>query len=267
MALTLGTGPFGPQHAGHFNGHWDGPAHTLYWEDFQPRLRAVLAGETVLDSTRAKMLHETGHLATLYVPREDVRSDLLEPTQHHTRCPFKGEASYWSLHSGDRVVDNAVWAYAEPLEEAAWLQGYVAVYPDAIDEWYVEDERVYAHVKDPYHRVDVHPSSRHVVVRHGGQVVAESTQPLLLFETSLPVRYYLPPADVDADLLERSETVSDCPYKGAGQHWHLKLGDTTVEDAAWSLPDPLPEGLRAKDHVCFYPDKVDVEVDGQRLAG
>ncbi len=109
-------------------------------------------------------------------------------------------------------------------------------------------------------------SSRHVVVRHDGQVVAESHRPELLFETGLPVRYYLPPADVRTERLARSETVSDCPYKGPGQHWHLAGGDgALVEDAAWSLPFPLPEGLAAGQHLCFYPDKVNVEVDGERL--
>ncbi len=124
----------------------------------------------------------------------------------------------------------------------------------------------FAHPRDPYHRVDVQASSRHVVVRHDGQVVAESHRPKLLFETGLPVRYYLPPADVRTERLAPSGTVSDYPYKGPGQHWHLAGGDgALVEDAAWSLPFPLPEGLAAGQHLCFYPDKVDVEVDGERL--
>ena len=106
-------------------------------------------------------------------------------------------------------------------------------------------------------------SSRHVVVRHNGQLVAESRRPKLLFETGIPVRYYLPFADVRVDLLEQSDTVSECPYKGDGQHWHLRTGDSRIDDAAWSLPHPLPEGLAAAQHICFYPDKVDIEVDGE----
>jgi len=89
----------------------------------------------------------------------------------------------------------------------------------------------------------------------------------MLFETSLPARFYVPFADVRIDLLERSETVSECPYKGDGQHWHLRVAGTTAGDAAWSLPHPLPEGLAAAEHVCFYPDKVEVEVDGERIRG
>lgn len=116
-------------------------------------------------------------------------------------------------------------------------------------------------LRDPYHRVDVRASSRHVVVRHRAQVIADSRRPKLLFETGVPIRYYLPFADVRSDLLLLSNTVSECPYKGDGQHWHLVHGTERVGNAAWSLPHPLPEGLAAAEHVCFYPDKVDVQVD------
>lgn len=94
-------------------------------------------------------------------------------------------------------------------------------------------------------------------------MVAESRRPKLLFETSNPIRYYLPFADVRIDLLERSDTVSECPYKGDGQHWHLAVGEGRIDDAAWSLPHPLPEGFAAADHICFYPEKVDTLVDGE----
>lgn len=132
-----------------------------------------------------------------------------------------------------------------------------------MDRWFEEDEPVYAHVRDPYHRVDVRASSRHVVVRHRGRVVVESVRPKRLFETGNPTRHYLPFADVRLDLLERSDTVSECPYKGDGQHWHLVVDGDRVENTAWSLPHPLPEGLAAAEHLCFYPGKVEVVVDGE----
>ena len=87
----------------------------------------------------------------------------------------------------------------------------------------------------------------------------------MLFETGLPVRYYLPPEDVHTDLLEQSATVSECPYKGDGQHWHLNVGGDRVEDAAWSLPRPLGEATEITDYICFYPDKLEIEVDGEPL--
>jgi uncharacterized protein (DUF427 family) len=134
-----------------------------------------------------------------------------------------------------------------------------------MDRWFEEDDPIYAHPRDPYHRVDVRSSSRHVLVRHDGDVVADSHRPKLLFETSNPTRYYLPFADVRLDLLERSDTVSQCPYKGDGQHWHLTTRHGRVDDAAWSLPHPLAEGFLALEHVCFYPDKVELTVGGQRV--
>lgn len=116
--------------------------------------------------------------------------------------------------------------------------------------------------RDPYHRIDVLASRRHVVVRHAGTLLAESTRPKMLYETGLPPRYYLPWADVRLELLELSETVSECPYKGEGRHWHLRLDDHRLEDVAWSLPHPLPEGIEAAEHVSFYTEKVTVTVDG-----
>lgn len=261
MTLTLGSGPFAPHPAGQWNFRREGPRHAIYWEDYLPRVRGLLAGETVVDTRRAKLLHETGLLPVVYVPRDDVRFDLLEPTEHTTHCPFKGDAGYWTLRVGDRVAENKVWGYPEPLESAPPLAGYVAFYHDALDAWLAEDEPVVGHFRDPYHRVDVYPAARHVVVRVDGEVVAESDRPQLLFETGLPVRYYLPLDDVRADLLTRSDTVSQCPYKGAGQHW--TLGEIT--DVAWTLPDPLPIAAAARDHVAFYPDKVELEVDGERV--
>lgn len=120
-------------------------------------------------------------------------------------------------------------------------------------------------MRDPYHRVDVLASHRHVLVEHAGTIVADTTRPKMLFETGLPPRYYIPWADVRFGLLELSQTVSECPYKGDGQHWHLRTAGAHVADAAWSLPHPLPEGIPAAEHVSFYPDPVTVTVDGQRL--
>ncbi|MDQ3147754.1 MAG: DUF427 domain-containing protein, partial [Actinomycetota bacterium] len=238
----------------------------IYWEPSLPRMRAMVGAETVIDSRRVHLLHETGLLPVHYFPRDDVRFDLLEATEHRTHCPFKGDASYWSIRAGDVVVENAVWGYPRPIEGAPPLADHVAVYFDHFDAWYEEDEPVYARPRDPYHRVDVRSGSYEVVVRHRGQVIAESRRPKLLFETGLPVRWYLPPADVRTDLLRASDTVSECPYKGDGQHWHLADGGgDEVEDAAWSLPHPLPEALAAARHLCFYSDKVDVEVDGRRV--
>ena len=167
MALTKGSGPFGTQPGGVFNRPMPEYRGLIYFEDSPRRMRAVFSGETVVDSSRAKLLHEHGHLPVYYFPEEDVRMDLLEPTDHSTTCPWKGEASYWSVRVGDRVAENAVWSYLDPLEDAPPLEGYYAFYWNEMDEWYEEDEPAIVHARDPYHRVDILESSRHVKVSLG----------------------------------------------------------------------------------------------------
>jgi uncharacterized protein (DUF427 family) len=264
MALAKGTGPFGERHGGTFN--FDTTvlkAHTLYFEDCPKRVRAVFNQETVADSRRVKLLHETGHLPIYYFPEEDLRRDLLEASYHTTHCPFKGDASYHSIRVGDRVAENAVWYYPEPLEDAPFISGYVAFYHSAMDRWLEEDEETIGHPHDPYHRVDVLESSRHVRVEVKGEVVAETNRPKILFETSLPPRYYFPPEDVRTELLVESETKTVCPYKGLGSHWSAEVGGERVEDALWGYPEPLPEAQKVEGHFCFYDDKAELEVDGE----
>jgi uncharacterized protein (DUF427 family) len=133
------------------------------------------------------LLHETGLLPQLYVPEGDLHADLLEPTDHHTYCPFKGEASYHTLRVGDQVADNAVWHYPEPLPAVSWLAGYAALYwSSAVDRWL--DEEALGHLPDPFHRIDVRATGCRVRVLAGEHIIADSTRPLVLSETGLPNR-------------------------------------------------------------------------------
>jgi uncharacterized protein (DUF427 family) len=109
------------------------PGHTISTEPAPGRVRVEFGGQTVADSTRAVVLHETGLPPRLYVPPDDVRADLLTATDHHTRCPFKGEASYWTISVGDRVAENAAWAYEDPLPGREDIKGHMAFYPDRVD--------------------------------------------------------------------------------------------------------------------------------------
>jgi uncharacterized protein (DUF427 family) len=258
----LGTGPFGQHPAGAFNREMPERRGLILFEDSPRRIRGILAGETVVDSTRVKLLHEHGHLPIYYFPREDVRVDLLEPTDHHTRCPWKGEASYWSVRVGDRVAENAVWGYPDPLDDAPPLADYVAFYWNKLDTWYEEDEEAIVHPRDPYHRVDVVRSSRHVVVRLGDEVLADSTRPLALFETGLPTRWYLPEEDVRMDLLEPSDKRTGCAYKGFASYWSLRVGEALEEDLVWTYRSPRRGMEEITDLLCFFNERVDVEVDG-----
>jgi len=180
-------------------------------------------------SLRSRVRSGTRHQLVPYVPLEDVDTSILERSDTQTHCPFKGDASYWSLRVGERALPYALWAYEQPIEPARWLEGLAALAWDAPDAWYVEEDRAFGpHLRDPYHRVDVWESARPATVRAGGRVIARSDRPKLLFETSLPVRVYIPRGDVDADVLVASETRTQCPYKGGllvgGGRWHAHRG-------------------------------------------
>ena len=261
MSLTIGTGPFGERPGGVHNA--EGPKRFLFLEDSPRRIRATFSGEVVIDSRRAKLLHEGGHLPIYYFPESDVRMDLLVPSDHTTHCPHKGEASYWSLRVGDELSENAAWAYRNPIEGAPPIDGHLAFYWGKLDEWFEEDEQVFGHARDPYHRIDVMPSSRHVRIRVNGVVVSESSRAKALFETSLPTRWYLPPEDVRTDLLLPSDKKTRCAYKGLASHCSVRAGDEVVQDLVWYYPEPSREAEDVKDFLCFFDEKVDVELDGE----
>ena len=263
MSLTVGTGPFGKRPAGRFNTTIDPPGSLLFWDPVPHRVRAIFAGETVLDSTNVKMLHETGHLPVYYFPEEDLRADLLEPSEHSTRCPYKGEASYRSIRVGDRVAENAVWAYLDPIESAPFLVGHAALSWDAADEWFVEDEQVFGHPRDPYSRIDVYPTSRRVRVLVDGEVVADSRRAKILFEAALPPRYYLPEEDVRMELLEASSKKTRCAYKGSASYWHVRAGGRLHEDLVWTYREPQHDAEPVRGLLAFFNERVDLEIAGE----
>ena len=223
MSLTYGTGPFGDQPAGRFN--FDPPREGIRYLEQSPRwVRARLSGETVVDSKRVRLLHESGRLPRFLFPGEDVRTDLLP--------------------------DEAVRAHDDDLVEVDW---------GAPDEWLEEEERQIGHARDPFHRIDVRQSSRHVRVSIGGEVVAESRRAKALFETGLPTRWYFPAEDVRTDLLTESDTNTVCAYKGTASYW--SVGDE--DDVVWTYREPLHDALEVKDHLAFFNERVDLEVDGE----
>jgi uncharacterized protein (DUF427 family) len=252
MSLTLGTAPLSSRRRGLLNSRIDGPAHTLYFEPYERRIRGVIGGETVIDTTGGMLLYESNIGPVLYVPEADVRQDLIRRTDHTTHCPFKGDATYWSV--GDQ--ENVLWGYEQPIDSASWLLGYVAPYWDKFDEWYEEGERLQTKLRDPYHRIDVRQTSAHVTVRANGETVAESDRALLLFETGLPPRAYLPLDDVREELLTQTDTTSVCPYKGTASYWSIGA----LEDVAWSYRDPIPEAGGIEGLISFLGDGVEVEV-------
>jgi uncharacterized protein (DUF427 family) len=239
------------------------PAYRITFERSPRRVRVKFAGETIADTTRAHLLFETRHLPIYYFPRADVRMDLLRASAHHTFCPYKGTASYWTVAVGDKVAENAVWGYPEPIAAVAEIADYVAFYWGPMESWWEEDEEVFVHARDPYKRVDVLNSSRPVRVIVGGTTVAETSRARFLFETGLPVRYYIPPEDVRMDLLAASDTTTRCPYKGTASYCSIKIGDRVFPDVVWFYPDPIAECPKIKDYFAFFHEHVDdILVDG-----
>jgi uncharacterized protein (DUF427 family) len=248
---------------GRESGFKTNPDYKITFEPSPRRVRVQFNGEWVADTTNAHLLFETRHLPVYYFPRSDVRMDLLTPTEHHTFCPYKGTASYWTIRVGDRTSENAVWGYPDPYDEVAAIQDFVALYWDRVDHWYEEDEEIFVHPRDPYKRVDVVASSRHVQVILGGETVADTRRARFLFETRLPTRYYIPQEDVRMDLLVPSDKTTACPYKGRARYWSAKIGGREYPDIVWGYPEPIPECPKIKGLLSFFNEQVDaILVDG-----
>jgi uncharacterized protein (DUF427 family) len=231
-------------------------------EHGQKRIRAYLGGELVADTIRPVLVWEVPYYPTYYFPAADVRDELLEAEGAVAHSPSRGDGELFALTAGGRRADGAALRYQDsPIEE---LRELIRLDWGSIDAWFEEDEEVFTHPRDPHTRVDILASSRHVRVSIEGQTIAESASPRLLFETGLPVRYYLPKTHVRMDLLELTETVTHCPYKGRAQTWSVRLGDTIHERLAWSYPAPLPESVKIAGLIAFYNEKVDLDVDGVR---
>lgn len=266
MALMAGSGPLGKRPAGTLNFTPPAPGMALYLEPTPKRIRVELGGEVIADSRRALMLHEGGHQPMYYFPPEDVRSDVLVPTDRHTHCPKKGDASYYTVRAGGEEVENGAWYYPEPLDGTPPIAGLIAFYFSRMGRWLEEDEEIAGHPRDPYHRIDVRSSSRHVRISLGGELLAETDRALAVFESNLPTRWYMPAEDVRAALTP-SDTVTQCPYKGQAHYWSVAVPEgQDGTDLVWYYPEPLDEVRRIKDLVCFYDEKVDVELDGERQA-
>jgi uncharacterized protein (DUF427 family) len=266
MGLMTGSGPFGREPAGTFNFEPPPPGKALYLEPTPKRIRVEVGGETIADSRRAMLLHESGHQPIYYFPPEDVRSDVLEPSERHTHCPKKGDASYYTIRAGDNVVEAGAWYYPDPLPGAPPIKDLIAFYFRRMDRWLEEDEEIAVHPRDPYHRIDLRRTGRRVRVSLDGEVLAESTAAIALFESNLPPRWYLPREDVTAEL-EPSDAVTGCPYKGEAGYYSVRLPGGAVEkDLLWFYDDPFDEVRRIDGLLCFFNERVDLELDGELQA-
>ena len=229
-------------------------------EPGEKRVRAYLGGEVVADTTRPVLVWEVPYYPAYYFPLDDVRTELLEADGEVAHSPSRGDARTFTIRAGGKEAPKAALRYEDsPIEE---LRELIRLDWDSMDAWFEEDQEVFTHPRDPYTRVDILPSSRHVRVEVDGVTIAESTSPRLLFETGLPVRYYVPKTHVRMGLLEHTDTESHCPYKGQAEWWSVRAGDKVHDDLAWSYRTPLPESQNVAGLIAFYNEKVDIYVDG-----
>ncbi len=221
MSLTTGRGPLGRNPAGRFSAPL--PDQVVYVEPFRRRVRGVQAGRTVVDSERAVLVHRAGEPPGFAFPAADVHG-----------------------------------VAAEPEPEAP---GHVRVRWDAVEAWYEEDERVFGHPRNPYHRVDCVRTSRRLRVGVAGAVLVDSTDTVGVYETALEPRLYVDRGAVRPGALVASSSTTYCPYKGTASYWTAVVDDVVVEDVAWSYDDPLPECQPIRGLVCFDEARASVVAD------
>jgi len=236
-------------------------------EPIAKRVRAFVGGVAIADSCRAMMMFETARLCVYYFPIEDVRADLLVATSKVVGSVAKGDATYYSIAVDGRTVENAAWRYLKTPAGCPDLAGFIAFHWKLMDAWFEEDDEVFVHARDPYHRIDVLNSSREVRVVDGGQDVAVTRRARFLFETGLPVRYYIPKDDIRIDLLQPSQTKTACAYKGqTSKYWQAPAAGGSAHDIAWSYENPAPEVATIAGMVAFFNERVDaIYIDGKEM--
>ncbi len=199
------------------------PTGVAYIEPFRRRVRGVRDGRTLIDSERVLLVHRPGRPPTYAFPEEDVRGPATDP---------------------------------EPD-----TPGYVTVAWDVVDSWFEEGEEVYGHPRNPYHRIDILRSERWLRVDVGTTTLVDTKETLVVYETALEPKLYVDRRHVRVDALEKSATVTYCPYKGTATYWSYRVGDDTVTDVAWSYEDPLPESAPLRGCLSFEGSRVALRHD------
>jgi uncharacterized protein (DUF427 family) len=236
---------------------------TDHLEPVPRRIRAMLGGQVVLDTMRALYVWEWPNYPQYYIPAADVTPGVLVDEDHVQKL-HRGTARRHGLRVGDVTRPGAARVYTD--DALAGLAGTVRFEWDALDSWFEEDEEVFVHPRNPYSRVDALRSTRTVRVELDGVLLAESSSPVMVFETGLPTRYYLNRTEVNFGQLVPTATVTACPYKGrTSGYWSVRIGDTVHPDLAWAYDFPTRQLAPIAGLIAFYNEKVDVIIDGQRL--
>jgi len=261
MGLAWQQGPLSTGAIGRFLVPGPLPERLLYAEPLRRRMRVRFGGTWVADSEDVVLLHEPGRYPVAYFPLGAISDGVLQPSEHATRHQDLGPTSWSTVSAGENSRQRAAWQHTQLPDYASELKGRVAFAWRAMDAFYEEDERIVGHAADAYHRIDVRQTSRHLVVRHGDQVIVDTTRPLALYESGFAPRWYVPRADVDGSALTPAEGQTFCPYKGLCSYYDI--GD--ARRAAWSYLDAWPEVARVSGFISFEPDKIEVSMNGRRL--
>jgi uncharacterized protein (DUF427 family) len=262
MGLSWQQGPLGGRSAGRFLSPEPLPQRLVFAEPLRRRLRVRYGDEWIADSENVLLLHEPGRYPVAFFPLADVRRDVLVPEERTTRHQDFGDTGWYTVVAGGREAARSAWRYTAPPEYAGELANRVAFAWRAMDAFYEEDERILGHAADPYHRIDIRQSSRHLVVRDGARVVADTRRPIVLYESGFAPRWYVPREDVNPTALRLAHAQTFCPYKGVASYYDID----DRNGAAWSYPDAWSVVARIRNLVSFEPDKIEVHLDGTRLA-
>jgi uncharacterized protein (DUF427 family) len=261
MGLSWQQGPLSSGAVGRFLVPDPLPARLLFVEPLRRRLRVRFNSAWIADSEQVLLLFEPGRYPVAYFPETDIAADVLERMDHSTRHQDLGATSWFAVRSGDQVAQRAAWQHTELPAHASELQSRVAFAWRAMDAFYEEDERIVGHAADPYHRIDIRQTSRHLEVRHGEQIIADTRRALVLYESGFAPRWYAPRADINESSLTLAKNQTFCPYKGICSYYDI--GES--QSAAWAYPDAYAEVGRIAQCVSFEPDKVAVSLDGKPL--
>lgn len=248
-------------------GPTDTDSRAQYITETSPRrVRVMVQGKFIADSVAVEMLFETGRLPVYYFPKSDVELDALSESGRIDDDPVKGCTTFFDITVGNRVVKEGAWSSEGIDGNGPNLSSLIEFNWNKMDSWFEEDEEVFVHARDPYHRVDVVESSRRIEVSVNGVKIADSNRPMILFETGLPTRYYLPKTDVRLDLLERTESQTACPYKGRADYWSVRTEQGVAEDIVWGYETLIPETPKIAGRLCFLQRKSRAD-DRRRSAG
>jgi len=261
MGLSWQQGPLSPGAVGRFLVPEPPPKRLLYAEPLRRRMRVRFGGNWIADSESVVLLFEPGHYPMAYFPETDISPDTLQRTDHTTRHPELGLTAWYTVQAGKQSAPRGAWRHIDLPTYASDLQGRVAFSWPAMEAFYEEDERIVGYAADSYHRIDLRQTSRHLVVRHGDRIIADTKRPVVLYESGFAPRWYVPRADVDESALTPVERQTFCPYKGLCSYYNI--GDAQL--AVWSYPEAYPEVSRISNFLSFEPDIVSVQLDGNQL--